>query len=128
MGPSSRGFFAGTAIAALSFVGVACSSSMPIRKNGDAAVVPDLGAADLPARDALPLPDSAGPDLLGADLPSPDALLIVKDGVSRDLPIADVSLAADATIADAPTADTVGDVPATDVPARDVLPADLFFP
>jgi hypothetical protein len=112
----------------LSLAGVACSSSVPIGKNLDAAAVPDLGAADLPARDALPLPDAAGPDLLGADLPSPDALLIVKDGALRDLPIADVSLAADTTIVDAPTADTVADVPATDVPVRDVLPADLSSP
>ena len=50
MCPSSRSLFAGTAIAALSLAGVACSSSMPIGKNLDAAVVPDLGAADLVQR------------------------------------------------------------------------------
>jgi hypothetical protein len=130
MNTSLRHFAVGLVVA-LDVAGIACSSSMPLKKPNDAAVARDLGADQQPPRDAPA--DVAGPDLAEPDLPvlaTPDARLAGKDTAlsdvlaSKDTPVGDLSVAIDLFATD--LAAMGADASVNDARAVDVsLPADL---
>lgn len=132
MNTSSRGSAPGTAILVFAIASAACSSSKPLKKTGDAAAAPELGADVSTERDASP--DIASPDLASADSPSPDLSVATKDVSQQDtVPIkdtveSDLFLVKD--VAATELATFSADVPLTDgssadAPARDMATADL---
>lgn len=138
MNLSTRVWAFGLAVIVLNLSGLACSSSTPLKKAGDAASTPDLALAPDGGADVAG-PDLPGPDLAKADLPTADTLLAGKDAISvADLPgskdtlgLADLHVGKDLPQSDLPIGNDTTDLPvavsdaaASEVPGADVPPSD----